>query len=169
MPTDPEFWLQVGVETLALFFMLIGLVGLIVPIFPGLLVIWLAALGYGIAVGFDVKGWIIFALVTILMIFGSLVDNVLMGAKARQGGASWISIGLGLLAGVAGSLMFPPFGGILAAPLTLFLAEYVRRKRNWNEAFATVKALVVGWGWAFVIRFAIGVVMTGLWMIWAWT
>jgi uncharacterized protein YqgC (DUF456 family) len=31
--------------------MLVGLFGLIVPVFPGLVVMWLAALGYGVASG----------------------------------------------------------------------------------------------------------------------
>ncbi len=42
-------WPLVGtflIQWLTLTFMLIGLVGLIVPIFPGLVVIWLAALIY---------------------------------------------------------------------------------------------------------------------------
>lgn len=167
MPTDPKFWLQVSVETLTLFAMLVGLFGLIVPIFPGLVVIWLAGLGFGIVSGFSTLGWVMFALMTILMVIGNLADNVLMGAKARQGGASWVSIGLALVAGVIGSLAWPPIGGLLTAPLALFLAEYMRR-RNWQDSWKATSGLMVGCGWSFIIRFIIGVIMTGLWMIWAW-
>jgi uncharacterized protein YqgC (DUF456 family) len=167
-PIDFEFWLKVFTETLVLATMLVGLFGLIVPIFPGLTVMWIAALVYGIIAGFGVKGWIIFILLTILMLGGNVIDNVLMGTKARQGGASWLSIGLGLLAGIFGSIVFPPFGGLIGAPLVLFLAEYARQ-RNPTEAFQTVKSLLIGWGWSFVVRFIIGLVMIGLWMIWAWT
>ena len=38
------------------FFMLVGLIGLVVPVFPGLLIMWLAALGYGIVAGFRHAG-----------------------------------------------------------------------------------------------------------------
>ena len=78
------------IQWLTLTFMLIGLVGLIIPVFPGLVVIWLAALIYGIAAGFGIKGWIIFILISILALVGGIVDNIFMGAKAREGGAAWI-------------------------------------------------------------------------------
>ncbi len=167
MPTDPQFWWQATVETLTLMIMLIGVAGLIIPIFPGLVVIWLTALGYGLVTGFTTRAWIIFALLTALMIIGNVVDNVLMGAKARQGGASWLSIALGLLGGIVGTLLFPPLGGILGAPLVLFLAEFARHRQA-RHALRSVGALMIGWGWSFVVRFIIGIVMTGLWMLWAW-
>ena len=69
--------------------LLIGLFGLIVPIFPGITVIWLAALLYGIITGFDTLGIVLFVLITIGMLVGISVDNILMGAGARRGGASW--------------------------------------------------------------------------------
>jgi len=164
-----QIWLQFLTQWLTLIFMLIGLVGLIVPIFPGLIVIWLAALIYGIAAGnFGLKGWIIFILITLLAVFGSIVDNIFMGAKARQSGAAWISIWVSNLAGIIFSLAFTPLIGLLAAPLGLFISEWIHRK-NWRPALNTVRAMLVGWGWSFVSRFAIGIAMTGLWMVWAFT
>jgi len=164
MPT----WLHIGIEAFSLFVMLVGLLGLIVPIFPGLVVIWLGALFYGIAAGFGTLGWIMFALITILMLVGNVIDNVMMGAKAHKSGASWVSVLAGFLAGIAGSIAWPPIGGLITAPLGLFLAEYLRQ-RDWPEAFKATRGLLLGWGLAFVIRFIIGLVMIGLWMIWAWS
>ncbi|MBN1303641.1 MAG: DUF456 domain-containing protein [Anaerolineales bacterium] len=168
MPTDLEFWLKVITETLILTTLLVGLFGLVVPIFPGLTVIWIGALAYGLIAGFGVKGWIIFSILTVLMLVGNVVDNFLMGAKARDGGASWISIAFGLAAGIIGSILFPPLGGLISAPLILFLAEYIRQKDHF-KAFQTVKSLLIGWGWSVLVRFIIGLVMVALWMIWAWT
>ena len=42
MPTELEFWLKVGVETLTLFALIVGTAGLIIPVFPGLVVNWIA-------------------------------------------------------------------------------------------------------------------------------
>src|SRR3990172_6492428 len=86
---EVEPWAEVSSFGLTLLFMLIGLVGLVIPIFPGILVIWLAALGYGVVTGFTTLGTILFVLITLLMLFGVTIDNILMGAGARQGGASW--------------------------------------------------------------------------------
>jgi uncharacterized protein len=163
-PLFGEFLLQ----WLTLAFMLIGLVGLIVPIFPGLVVIWLAALIYGIAAGgFDTKGWIIFIVISILALIGGIVDNIFMGAKARESGAAWISIWVSNAAGVIFSLIFTPLIGLIAAPAGLFISELIHRK-DWRPALKTVRAMLIGWGWSFVVRLIIGIAMIGLWMIWAW-
>ncbi|MFQ5617233.1 MAG: DUF456 family protein [Anaerolineales bacterium] len=151
---------------MALITMLVSLVGLIVPIFPGTFVIWLVALLFGIVSGFGTVGGIIFAVLTVLMILGGLIDNLLMGAKVRAQGAPWFSIGLALVAGILGTLIFPPIGGIIGAPMVLFLVEY-RRVQDRDKALATVRALLLGWGWSFVARFGIGLVMIVLWGIWA--
>jgi len=168
MPTDLEFWLRVGVESLTLSLLIAGTVGLIIPVFPGLVVNWLAILIYGIVSGFGVKGWIIFVLVTILMIFGNMIDNIMMSRKARESGASWLSIGMGYTASLVVSFILSPFVGLVAAPVGVFLIEFIRR-RKLREALSVAWALMVGWGWSIAIRISIGILMVGLWMIWAWT
>jgi uncharacterized protein YqgC (DUF456 family) len=160
-------WLETTIIVLTVTTMLVGLFGLIIPIFPGNVVMWLAALVYGLVFGFGRLGWVMFTLITLLMLVATSVDNVLMGAKAREKGASWGSIILALIAGVVGTIMLPPIGGLIAAPLVLFLMEF-QRLRNAEEAMAIVKALLIGWGLAFVVRFGIGVVMFGLWGLWAY-
>ena len=97
MPPDLEFWLHVGVQTLTLFALIVGTIGLIVPVFPGLVINWLVILIYGLVSGFGVKGWIVFILVTILAIVGNVSDNIMMGKKARESGASWLRLGRGML------------------------------------------------------------------------
>jgi len=163
MPT----WLRTSLEILTLTIMLFGLFGLVIPVMPGLVIIWVAALGYGIAAGFGTLGWIMFALITVLMIAGSVVDNVLMGTQAKQSGASWLSLAAALVFGIAGNLLLPVIGGLLSALLALFVAEWIRRK-DWREALKAVRGMAWGCGWAVVIRFIMGAVMIGLWMIWAW-
>jgi len=149
------------------FFLLVGLFGLIVPIFPGIFVMWLATLGYGIVSGFDTAGVILFTLLTMLMVAGVLVDNVLMGVGAKQGGASWKTVIVALAAGVIGTFVFPPFGGIIAAPLGVLLLEYYRL-RNWKLAWQALKGMTIGWGLSFVARFLIGLGMMALWWLWVY-
>src|SRR5512139_2415873 len=98
-------WLQTTIFAITLVIMLVGLFGLIVPIFPGVTVIWLAALGFGVVKGFNTLGIWMFAIITLLWIAGMLVDNLFMAAGARQGGAAWSTLLLGILAGVVGTLL----------------------------------------------------------------
>lgn len=148
--------------------MLVGLVGLIIPVFPGLVVIWLAALAYGLATGFETLGIVLFVLITILMLVGAWTDNILMAALARQGGASWWSIILGMVAGLAGTILFPPIGGLIAAPAVILLLEYWRR-RDWGKSWQATRGLIFGWGLSFLARFGIGLLMIALWLVWAFS
>ena len=160
-------WLETTIHILTFLTMLVGLFGLIIPIFPGNVVMWLAALVYGLVFGFGRLGGIIFAIITLLMFAAVLADNFLMGAKAREKGASWSSIIMALIAGIIGTIVLPPIGGVIAAPLVLYLMEMQRLKDS-EEAIMVVKALLIGWGLAFVVRFGIGIVMFALWGIWAY-
>lgn len=159
-------WVSVLAFWLTLLVMLVGLVLLIVPIFPGITVIWVAALLYGIVTGFDTLGIVIFVLITLGMIAGISADNLLMGAGARRGGASWLTIIVALIAGIAGTVFFPPFGGLIAIPIAIFLIELLRN-REWRSAWRATRGVALGWGLSFLVRFGIGLVMISAWLIWA--
>ncbi|HEX9090388.1 MAG TPA: DUF456 domain-containing protein [Anaerolineales bacterium] len=159
-------WLLASIFWITLVIMGVGLFGLVVPIFPGITVIWLAALGYGVVTRFTTLGWVMFAIISILFIGGVTVDNVLMGAKARKEGTAWSSLALGYLAGILGTIFFPPLGGLIATPLIVLFLEYLRQ-RDFKKALASLKGLAIGWGASFVVRFFIGLGMIGLWLIWS--
>lgn len=152
--------------TVTLAVMLVGWLGLVIPILPGLVIIWLAGVVYGILSGFNTAGWIILGFMTVLMLAGSLIDNVIMGASARQKGASWLAIGVALVLGVVGSLWLPPFGGLILALAGIFAVEFYRL-RDWRKALDSTKSMALGCGWAVIIRAGIGGLMIGLWMLWA--
>ena len=145
--------------------MLVGLVGLVIPIFPGNVIIWVAALAYGFSV--DFAGWGYLAAITVLMLVAVVADNIAMGVGAAKGGASWVSIGLAIFGALVGTWLWPPVGGLLLGPLVLLAAEY-GRQRDWAKAWQASKGYLIGCGWAFVVRFLLGVLMIGLWMLWAW-
>jgi uncharacterized protein YqgC (DUF456 family) len=171
MTPELELFLQVVLETLTLFALIVGLLGLIVPVFPGLVIMWLGTLVYAIlqnAAG-NMTGWkwVIFAVITLLMITGSIVDNLIIAYKMRDKYVPWSSILFAFAAGIVASIFFTPLIGLVAAPVGLFLAEN-RRLKNHEAAVDSTKAYMIGWGWAFGVRFLIGLMMIGLWMLWAW-
>lgn len=171
MNPELELLLQVILETLTLFALIVGLLGLIVPVFPGLVVMWLGTLVYAIlqnsAGNMTGWKWFLFALITLLMIAGSIADNIIIARKMRDKYVPWSSILFAFATGIVASLFFTPLIGLVAAPVGLYLAEARRLKDN-QAAVDSTKAYMVGWGWAFGVRFLIGLVMIGFWMIWAW-
>ncbi len=159
-------WLESTINVLIILTILVGQFGLIIPIFPGNVVIWVATLVYGVVFGFGNLGGVLFALITLLMLIAVSADNLLMGAKARERGAAWSSIITALVAGVIFTFVFPPIGGIIAAPLLLYLMEF-RRLGDSKQAGEVVKALIIGLGLSFAARFVLGLLMISLWAAWA--
>jgi uncharacterized protein YqgC (DUF456 family) len=172
MPPDflQSAWIAL-VDVLTLAALTTGLVGLIMPVFPGLVVMWLATLVYALlqsAAGRMTSwDWVLFVLITVLMVVGNAVDNIIIARKMRDRFVPWSSIIFAFAASLIASLFFTPIIGLVAAPVALFLAE-MRRLKNRDEALASTKAYMVGWGWAFGARFLIGLAMIGFWMLWAW-
>ncbi len=171
MTSDFQLAFQVIVEIFTLFVLLFGLIGLVVPVFPGLTVMWLATLVYaliqnaaGLMTGWD---WFLFGVITVLMVAGNIVDNLIIAYKMRDKYVPWSSIIWAFVAGIVASLFFTPLVGLIAAPAGLFLAE-ISRLKDRDQAIQSTKAYMIGWGWAFGARFLIGLVMTGLWMLSAW-
>jgi uncharacterized protein YqgC (DUF456 family) len=162
-------WQSVGNATLLILIgltMFVGEIGLMIVVLPGLVIIWAAGLVYGLVAGFTSSGWIIFGVMTILMVAGSVADNFIMGANARQKGASWWSIAAAMLGAIIGTVLLPPIGGLLLALLALFISEYLRI-RDWRKALDSTSGMAMGCGWAVVLRLAIGAVMIVLWLLWA--
>lgn len=160
-----ETWLSWAVLALVALVMVVGLIGLVIPVLPGTVIIWLAALGWGLYNGFGTAGWIIFALMSVIMVLSTVLDNLVVGAKTLQGGAALSSVVLGILAGVLFTFLMPPLGGMLAAPLVMFLLEY-RRSGSWEQAGESVKNMTIGMGLSWVGRLGMGVLMVVLWIFW---
>ena len=168
---DFEFFLQVVIETFTLFILLAGLLGLLIPVFPGLTVMWFSTLFYAIAQSLKDNmtwvDWLLFALITLLMIGGNIIDNIIIARHVREKNVPWSSILMAFAAGIILSLCFTPLGGMIASPAGLFLAEW-RRLKNRDTALANTKAWMTGWGWSVAARLGIGFLMIVLWGLWAW-
>jgi uncharacterized protein YqgC (DUF456 family) len=153
-------------QIVILFSMILGLVGLLFVIIPGLTIIWISALIYGILTDFDTLSIILFVLISALMLLGNVLDQLLMGAKAKKSGASWSSIIISTGAAFIFSILFPPFGGLIAALIALMVLEIIRLK-DWRKAAHSSKEMAIGCLSAIALRFLIGLVMIGIWMFWA--
>ena len=171
MPIDPQFWSEVILQTLTLSVLIVGLLGLLIPVFPALVVMWLATLIYALIENAAGRmawiDWVLFALITVLMLFGSVIDNIIIAQKMRGQSIPWSSIGLAFLAGILASIFFTPFVGMAASPLSLFGVEYLRL-RDRKLAFTSAKTYMIAWGWSFAAVFGVGVLMILLWLLWAW-
>jgi uncharacterized protein YqgC (DUF456 family) len=153
---------------LALFVMLVGLAGTVLPGVPGLGLIWLVALIYAIAERFASVDPITFAALTLLAALGMGADYLLGLAVGRMAGASWQALAAGMAGGAVGFVLGLFVGGVGAVPAGLIgtlvgiiAVEYRRRQDLWGATKVSGGWLVgclIGRG----LQLAVGLVMIAL-------
>jgi uncharacterized protein len=145
--------------------MAVGLVGTIVPVVPGLVLIWAAALGFGIGEGFDGPGAPLFGAITVVGLVGEVAGVVLPKRSAGRAGAGRWSLWLGAAVALVGFFVVPVVGLPLGGALGIYVGEHLRTRdaaTAWRATWATLK----GFGLPALAQFGAGVAMVILWVIW---
>jgi uncharacterized protein YqgC (DUF456 family) len=150
---------------LTIFFMLVGLAGVFLPLLPGIELVWLAALGYGILHGFTWPGVFAMAGITLLLAAGLSSDIWITGLGLKSTGTSLVSILLATGALLAGSLLLTPLVGILLGLGVLAVLEF-RRHKDIKKAVASAGSAVIGCGLSYGFKFSVGLSMIGVWVLW---
>lgn len=155
------------ITVIVLIAMLIGLAGTLVPILPGILLMWAAAVVYGVVVGFDAFGITILVLITSLTGVAVAVGVLVPQRAAAESGAalaSQIAAGVGA---VIGFFLIPIIGAPVGAVVGIGLAEWYD-KRDWPAAKASTIAIAKGFGISTLAQFGLGFVILLVWLPWAY-
>jgi uncharacterized protein YqgC (DUF456 family) len=145
--------------------MAVGVVGTVVPVVPGLILVWVAALVLGLVAGFGSVGALAFAIITALALAGIVIGVLLPQRAAASGGAARSSMLVGALLAVVGFFVVPVIGVVLGGVLGVFLGEFVRT-RDFAAAWHATAATVKGFGIAAVIQVLLGLAMVAVWVLW---
>jgi uncharacterized protein YqgC (DUF456 family) len=144
--------------------MLIGLIGIVLPVIPGTIVIFLAALVYGLIDGFRAVGWPTLVALGLLTIVATTADLWAGSLGAKAGGASGWSVLLGLIGGLVGLVLFSLPGALAGAVLVVLVVETIR-VRNWKRALKAGGGWLLGWVLSTVVQLGIGLTMV---TVFAW-
>lgn len=156
-----------GVVTVAmLVVMLIGLAGTLIPILPGIALMWVMAVAYGFVVGFDAVAIGALVVITILAAAAVVVGVALPKRAATESGAATSSQVSAAVGAVIGFFVIPVVGVVIGALVGIGLAEY-HDKRNWPAARASTIAIAKGFGLSTLVQFAIGFAILLVWLVWA--
>jgi uncharacterized protein len=148
--------------------MLIGLAGVFLPVLPGIELVWLAALGYGILHGFTTAGVLCFAGITLLVAIGLSSDIWITGLGMKTAGTSLLAMAAGGFLLVVGSLFFTPLVGLLLGLAGVLVVELLRH-RNWKKALSSTGTALAGCGLTYGFKFVMGILMMlawGVWVLW---
>lgn len=145
--------------------MLLGLVGAIIPGLPDIVLIWGAALGYGLVAGWGEYGIWLFGLITLIGLAGLFAEVWVSGTGAKIGGASIRAIFSGLALGLVAFFVSGPVGGVIGLLLGTFLTEYVRLQ-DANKAAQAMFGMGLGCGASLGIKLLLGMGMIAVWLVW---
>lgn len=134
---DILIWLAI----IALF--ILSFIGLIYPIIPSSLLIWVGFILYHFFVNNDeltLTFWTVMAVFTVILIVADIVANSYFVKKF--GGSKWGERGAAI-AVIVGSFIIPPFGILIVPFITVFLIEIIQR-RTMNEAIRSSFGSIIG-------------------------
>lgn len=145
--------------------MLVGLIGTALPLVPGLPIVWLAALVYGLAEGFGTTGTVAFGIITVLAVAGIVGGVVLPHRHVAAKGTARPSAVAGAVGAIIGFFVIPVVGLVIGGVIGIYTMEF-RRTGDRSAAWSTTKTLLVGFGLGVLLELAAGILMVGLWVTW---
>lgn len=155
--------MSAGAEVLVGLAMVVGLVGVVVPVLPGLLLIWVAGLAWVLLDGGGLARWSVLVAMTVLLILGSIAKYVLPARSATTSGAPRSTLLLGALGAVVGLFVIPVVGLIVGGVGGVMLAEWSRlgdRSRAWRST----RGVLLGFGIGVLIELIAAVLMVMTWV-----
>jgi uncharacterized protein YqgC (DUF456 family) len=139
----------------------VGLVGIVVPVLPGSVLILGAVLLWAVSSG-TAAGWVVFAVATTILVVGGIVKYAVPGRGLRTAGVPTRTLVAGGLLGIVGFFVVPVVGLVLGFVLGVYLSELQRvgRERAWPSSLAALRAA----GLSLLIELAAGLLAAGTWL-----
>ncbi|MCE3555060.1 DUF456 domain-containing protein [Pseudonocardia sp. RS11V-5] len=141
---------------------LVGLVGVVVQVLPGLIVILAGVAVWAVPRG-DALGWWVLGVAGGLLVVGSVAKFLVPGKRLRDAGVPGRSLLAGGVLGVVGFFVIPVVGLFLGFVLGVYLAE-LARLRSSAEAWPSTKHALSAVGWSILIELAAGLLMVAAWI-----
>lgn len=132
---------------------LIGCLGIIVPVLPGSILIGIAVLVWAIVIDGPLA-WTVFTIVAVFVTAGMSSSLVLTGRKLKSMQVPKTSVLLGGVLGIIGFFLIPVLGLPIGFIAGLYLAEYGRlrdAKAAWDSSWESIKAIGLGAAIEFIL------------------
>jgi uncharacterized protein len=142
---------------------LVGLLGIIVPILPGVILIFGAIAVWAFLTG-GATAWTVFAISTAFLVISGIIKYTWPGRKMKDAGVSNRALLLGAVLGIVGFFVIPVVGLFVGFVLGVYLSKLHRLREHQRAWQATVHA-VKGVGLSMLIELFGALLATGVWVI----
>jgi len=141
----------------------LGLIGIVVPLLPGLVLVWAAVLVWA-SQAQTTAGWVVLGIATILALSGFLLQYLLPGRRMAKAGVTTSSTVAGAALAIVGFFAIPVVGALLGFPLGIYLAERVKQGTH-AAAWPSTKQAVKAMGLSIGIELLTGLAISATWLI----
>lgn len=141
----------------------VGVLGTLLPVLPGIGLVWLATLAYGIVEGFGALGWAAFGLITAVGGLALWLGLRIPQKAAAEEGLPWQGQVFAVVLAVVGFFVVPVLGAAIGFVIGVFLAASAKeRTLAFEQTWTTIWALLKATG----VQFAAALAMSLLWVGW---
>lgn len=142
---------------------LVGVVGVIVPVLPGSLLV-LAAITVWAVLETTMTGWVVLAVAVFLVVAAGIIKYAWPGRRMAEAGVPGRTLLIGTLAGVVGFFVIPVVGLVIGFVAGTYAAEYARTRAPRPAWDATVEATKAA-GLSILIELAGVLLAAGVWLV----
>jgi hypothetical protein len=148
---------------LAAVLVVVGLVGVVLPVLPGPLLVLAGIAVWAVPRG-DTVGWVVLGVAAGLTLLGAVAKYLLPGRRLRAAGVPWWTLSVGAVLGIIGFFVIPVVGLLLGFVLGVFLAE-LGRLGSAERAWPSTKHALRAAGWSILIELGAALLATAVWIV----
>jgi hypothetical protein len=148
-------------EVLVAAAILVGLIGILLPVLPGTVLVLAAIFVWALEVGTG-TAWGYFAVAAVVLILGSVAKYAVPGRRLTATGIPRSTLVSGIAFAVVGFFVVPVVGLFVGFILGVYLAE--RRRVGAAGAWPSTKEALRAIGVSILIELAAAVLATGVWL-----
>jgi uncharacterized protein YqgC (DUF456 family) len=142
---------------------LLGVLGVLIPVLPGLVLCWAGVLFWAIAGDASGGRWGVLAVATVIGAVGIVVKYLWPGRHLQRSGVPTMSLVAGGVLGLIGFFVVPVVGLILGFVLGVWLAERARLG-DAGQAWPSTKQALTAVGLSMLIELAAGLGIAVVWL-----
>ena len=150
----------------AVAFILVGLVGTVVPILPGMILVWFTVIVYSWRTGFEALGWPSLIIITIIALVAGLSNIWLPLLGAKKTGAAKRALFLGIVGAIVGTFVIPIpiLGTVIGYAIGVFLGELMKQ-RDWRLALKASLGGLAGWGISTIVEIVGALIILAIFVV----
>jgi uncharacterized protein YqgC (DUF456 family) len=142
--------------------MVVGVLGVVIPVLPGLLLCWGAVLLWSLLGDAGSGRWAVLALATVIALAGTVVKYLWPGKRLKSTGVPTTSLLAGGVLGLIGFFVIPLVGLVLGFILGVFLAEQLRLGSG--QAWPSTKRALAAVGLSLLVEFTAALGVAVVWL-----